>query len=277
MWAPARRAAWLRGAHSHTLPATRSSSREAGSSAAFPEPSSASERCSTMQQQPQHAVFEGENDCRGQAPHFPQPRQCRTPRSRTIARTCPEWTGPRLVAGEAVLWLFVALCGAPLACEQPPASTCSALVFECRPDGTALAHHRARSCPDASTTRQLAGARNLRARGPSLLMAPSWRPHDFVKLRQARSISTVWLGSGSIHLTRGREISHFEALAESRESREMSPLRQSARVARGLSIEPSNIDSGALPTSAEPRASPDREICPLSEPLSSLPASGWSI
>ena len=111
-------------------PATRSSSREAGSSAAFPEPSSASERCSTMQQQPQHAVFEGENDCRGQAPHFPQPRQCRTPRSRTIARTYSEWTGPRLVAGEAVLWLFVALCGAPLACEQPPASTCSALVFE---------------------------------------------------------------------------------------------------------------------------------------------------
>jgi len=57
----------------------------------------------------------------------------------------------------------------------------------------------------------------------------------------------------------------------------MSPLRQSARVARGLSIEPSNIDSGEPPTSAEPRASPDRENCPLSEPLSSLPASGWSI
>ena len=86
-----------------------------------------------------------------------------------------------------------------------------------------------------------------------------------------------WLDSGSIHLTREREISHFEALAESRGSREMSPLRQSARVARGLSIEPSNIDSGEPPTSAEPRASPDREICPLSEPLSSLPASGWSI
>ena len=95
--------------------------------------------------------------------------------------------------------------------------------------------------------------------------------------RQASSISTVWLGSRSIHLTREREISHFEALAESRGSREMSPLRQSARVARGLSIEPSNIDSGEPPTSAEPRASPDRENCPLSEPLSSLPASGWSI
>ena len=66
--------------------------------------------------------------------------------------------------------------------------------------------------------------------------------------------SEIWLGSRSIHLTREREISHFEALAKSRGSREMSPLRQSARVARGLSIEPSNIDM----TSAEPRASPDR-------------------
>ena len=152
-------------------PATRSSSREAGSSAAFPEPSSASERCSTMQQQPQHAVFEGGNDCRGQAPHFPQPRQCRTPRSLTVARTCPEWVGSRLVAGEAVLRLLVALRGAPLRSEQQPASTCSALVFECRPDGTALVHHRARSCLDASTTRQLPGGRSLRRRSILLHMA----------------------------------------------------------------------------------------------------------
>ena len=146
-----------------------------------------------------------------------------------------------------------------------------------RPDGTALSHHRARSCADACTTLQLAGARNLRARGRSLGMVPSAHRTIVRSFRQASSISTVWLGSRSIHLTREREISHFEALAKSRGSREMSPLRQSARVARGLSIEPSNIDSGEPPTSAEPRASPDREICPLSEPLSSLPASGWSI
>ena len=146
-----------------------------------------------------------------------------------------------------------------------------------RPDGTALSHHRARSCPDAHTTLQLAGARDLRARGRSLGMVPSAHRTIVRSFRQASSISTVWLEAGSIHLTREREISHFEALAESRGSREMSPLRQSARVARGLSIEPSNIDSGEPPTSAEPRASPDRENCPLSEPLSSLPASGWSI
>ena len=179
MWAPARRAAWLRGAHSHTLPATRSSSREAGSSAAFPEPPSASERFSTMQQQPQHALVELKKDCRAQAPHFPQPRQCRTPRSLTVARTCPEWVGSRLVAGEAVFRLLVALRGAPLRSEQQPASTCSALVFECRPDGTALVHHRARSCLDASTTRQLPGGRSLRRRSILLRMAAS-RPRTIL-------------------------------------------------------------------------------------------------
>ena len=145
------------------------------------------------------------------------------------------------------------------------------------PTARRFSHHQAQSCLDASSTRQLAGARNLRARGPSLRMAPSTHRTIVRSFRQATSISTVWIEAGSIHLTREREISHFEALAESRGSREMSPLRQSARVARGLSIEPSNIDSGEPPTSAEPRASPDRENCPLSEPLSSLPASGWSI
>ena len=111
-------------------PANRSFSREAGSSAAFPEPSSASERCSTMQQQPQHAVFEGENDCRGQAPHFPQPRQCRTPRSRTIARTCPDLVAPQLVAGEEMLRLLIALREGPSRCEQQPRPTCSSLILE---------------------------------------------------------------------------------------------------------------------------------------------------
>ena len=130
MWAPARRAAWLRGAHSHTLPATRSSSREAGSSAAFPEPPSASERFSTMQQQPQHALVELKKDCRAQAPHFPQPRQCRTPRSRTIARTCPDLVAPQLVAGEEMLRLLIALREGPSRCEQHPAPTCSALILE---------------------------------------------------------------------------------------------------------------------------------------------------
>ena len=58
-----------------------------------------------------------------------------------------------------------------------------------------------------------------------LRMAASRPSNDFVIARELLPISTVWLGSGSIHLTRGTEISHFEALAESRESREMSPLR----------------------------------------------------
>ncbi len=138
------------------------------------------------------------------------------------------------------------------------------------PTARRFSHHQAQSCLDASSTRQLAGAWNLRAGGRSLRMAVRAPLDDFVNDRQASSISTVWIEAGSIHLTREREISHFEALAESRESREMSPLRQSARVARGLSIEPSNIDSGEPPTSAEPRASPDREICPLSEPLQQL-------
>ena len=172
---------------------------------------------------------------------------------------------------------LIALRGAPLRSEQQPRTTCSALVFESSRRHGALTPPGARPCLDASTTRQLPGGRSLRRRSILLHMAGPAPSDDFVNAREVQPISTVWLEARSIHLTREREISHFEALAESRGSREMSPLRQSARVARGLSIEPSNIDSGEPPTSAEPRASPDRENCPLSEPLSSLPASGWSI
>ena len=113
------------------------------------------------QQQPQHALFEGENDCRGQAPHFPQPRQCRTPRSRTIARTCPEWVGSRLVAGEAVLRLFVVLHGAPLRSELQPASTCSALVFE------SSRRHGARTPPGSVMARCVHHASARWGAGPS--------------------------------------------------------------------------------------------------------------
>ena len=42
-----------------------------------------------------------------------------------------------------------------------------------RPDGAALAHHRGRSCPDALSTPQLAGARRLRAGGRWQRMAPT--------------------------------------------------------------------------------------------------------
>ena len=58
-----------------------SSSREAGSSAAFPEPPSASERCSTRQQELQQALVELQKDCHGRLLTSRRPRQCHTLRA----------------------------------------------------------------------------------------------------------------------------------------------------------------------------------------------------
>ena len=78
----------------------------------------------------QRALVGLKKACHGRLFTSRRPRQCSTPRSRTIARTCPEWVGSRLVAGEAVLRLPIALSEGPLRFRQEPASTCSALVLE---------------------------------------------------------------------------------------------------------------------------------------------------
>ena len=139
-------------------PATRSSSREAGSSAAFTEPSSASERFSTMQQQPQHAVFEVKKPCHCRLLTSRRPRQCSTPRSLTVARTCPEKV-PRTwwQAGVVMLRLIAQSEGHPR-CEQQPRPTCSSWILESsRP-------HDARTPPDPVVPRcvQHASARSWR-------------------------------------------------------------------------------------------------------------------
>ena len=111
-------------------PATRSSSREAGSSAAFTEPSSASERCSTGSSSPSMHYLRGKMTAAGKLLISRRPRQCSTPRGRTVARTCPEKATRSWWQAGFVLLRLIALSEGHPRWKQQPLLACSSWIFE---------------------------------------------------------------------------------------------------------------------------------------------------
>ena len=148
-------------------PATRSSSREAGSSAAFTEPSSASERCSAGSSSPSMHYLRGKMTAAGKLLISRRPRQCSTPRGRTVARTCPEKATRSWWQAGFVLLRLIALSEGHPRWKQQPLLACSSWIFE------SSRRHGARTPPGSVMSRCAHHASAARRSIPSQEVDPA--------------------------------------------------------------------------------------------------------